>query len=99
MKRILVTGSAGMLGKAVCKSLEASDQEIIQLTREQVDLRDSEATFRFFSREKPDLVIHCAALVGGIAANLDSGNKYFIENIQLDSSVLYLVVNICWIHT
>jgi GDP-L-fucose synthase len=89
MKRILVTGSAGMLGKAVCKSLESPENEIIQLTREQVDLRDSEATFRFFSGKKPDLVIHCAALVGGIAANIESGNKYFLENIQLDSSVLY----------
>lgn len=89
MKRILVTGSAGMLGKAVCKSLEALDHEIIQLTREKVDLRDSEATFSFFSSKKPDLVVHCAALVGGIAANMYSGSKYFIENIQLDSSVLY----------
>ena len=89
MKRILVTGSAGMLGKAVCKSLESPDIEIIKLTREKVDLRNSEDTLRFFSRNKPDLVVHCAALVGGIAANIDGGSKYFLENIELDRSVLY----------
>ena len=89
MKRILVTGSAGMLGKAVCKSLESPDIEIIKLTREKVDLRNSEDTLRFFSRHKPDLVVHCAALVGGIAANIDGGSKYFLENIELDRSVLY----------
>ena len=89
MKRILVTGSAGMLGKAVCKSLESPDIEIIKLTRDKVDLRNSEDTLRFFSRNKPDLVVHCAALVGGIAANIDSGSKYFLENIELDRSVLY----------
>jgi GDP-L-fucose synthase len=89
MKRVLVTGSAGMLGKAVCKSLESPDIEIIKLTREKVDLRNSEDVFRFFSRNKPDLVVHCAALVGGIAANVDGGSKYFLENIELDRSVLY----------
>lgn len=89
MKRILVTGSAGMLGKAVCKSLESPDIEIIKLTRDKVDLRNSEDTLRFFSRNKPDLVVHCAALVGGIAANIDGGSKYFLENIELDRSVLY----------
>jgi len=89
MKRILVTGSAGMLGKAVCKSLESPDIEIIKLTRDIVDLRNSEDTLRFFSRNKPDLVVHCAALVGGIAANIDGGSKYFLENIELDRSVLY----------
>ena len=89
MKRILVTGSAGMLGKAVCKSLESPDIEIIKLTRDIVDLRNSEDTLRFFSRNKPDLVVHCAALVGGIAANVAGGSKYFLENIELDRSVLY----------
>lgn len=89
MKRILVTGSAGMLGKAVCKSFEAPDNEIIQLTREKVDLRSPDETLQFFSSNKPDLVVHCAALVGGIAANIDGGSKYFLENIELDRSVLY----------
>ena len=89
MKRILVTGSAGMLGKAVCKSLESPDIEISKLTREKVDLRNLEDTLRFFSRNKPDLVVHCAALVGGIAANVDGGSRYFLENIELDRSVLY----------
>jgi GDP-L-fucose synthase len=89
MKRVLVTGSAGMLGKAVCKSLESPDIEISKLTREKVDLRNLEDTLRFFSRNKPDLVVHCAALVGGIAANVDGGSRYFLENIELDRSVLY----------
>ena len=89
MKRILVTGSAGMLGKAVCKGLKSTDNEIIELTRSKVDLRNSEDTLKFFSKNKPDLVVHCAALVGGIAANIVGGNKYFLENIELDRSVLY----------
>lgn len=89
MKRILVTGSAGMLGKAVCKSLKSPNNEIIELTRDKVDLRNSEDTLKFFSKNKPDLVVHCAALVGGISANIDGGSKYFLANIELDRSVLY----------
>ena len=88
MKRILITGSNGMLGKAVCKKFESTSVTLIELNRNKVDLRNSTETFNFFTKQKPDLVIHCAALVGGIQANIKGGARYFLENITIDSSVL-----------
>ena len=88
MKRILVTGSNGMLGKAVCKKFESTNVNLIELNRDKVDLRNSIQTLNFFTKQKPDLVIHCAALVGGIQANLNGGTRYFLENVTIDTSVL-----------
>jgi GDP-L-fucose synthase len=88
MKRVLITGSNGMLGKAVCKKFELDNNKIIELNRNKVDLRDSIKTYNFFSEQKPDIVIHCAALVGGIHANVLGGARYFSENVSIDSSVL-----------
>ena len=88
MKRILVTGSNGMLGKAVCKKFESTNVNLIKLNRDKVDLRNSIETLNFFTEQKPDLVVHCAALVGGIQANLTGGARYFLENVNIDTSVL-----------
>jgi GDP-L-fucose synthase len=88
MKRILITGSSGMLGKAVCKKFKSANANLIELNRNKADLTNPDETFDFFSKQKPDLVIHCAALVGGIQANVIGGAKYFLENIAIDTSVL-----------
>ena len=88
MKRVLITGSDGMLGRAVCKKFKSTNVDLIESNRSKVDLRNSVETFKFFSEQKPDLVVHCAALVGGIHANLIGGTKYFLENITIDNSVL-----------
>jgi GDP-L-fucose synthase len=88
MKRVLVTGSNGMLGKAVCRRFQSKNYELIELNRDKVDLTNSVETINFLHDNKPDLVVHCAALVGGIHANLAGGTRYFLENISIDNSVL-----------
>ena len=88
MKRVLITGSNGMLGKAVCKKFKSTNINLIELNRSKVDLKNSVQTFNFFSEQKPDLVVHCAAVVGGIHANVIGGSRYFLENISIDNSVL-----------
>jgi len=88
MKRVLITGSNGMLGRAVCKKFESTNVTLIELNRNKVDLRNSTETLNFFTEQKPDLVIHCAALVGGIQANVIGGARYFLENTAIDTSVL-----------
>jgi len=88
MKRVLVTGSNGMLGKAVCRRFKYKNYELIELNRDKVDLTNSVETINFIHDNKPDLVVHCAALVGGIHANLAGGTRFFLENISIDNSVL-----------
>ena len=88
MSKVLVTGANGMLGKSVVNSLTNSNHEVIPLTRKDVDLTDSVTTFRYIEKADPDAIIHCAALVGGIQANISGGGKFLLQNLAIDNSVL-----------
>ena len=88
MSRVLVTGANGMLGKSVVNALISSNQQVITLTRKDVDLTDPAATYSFIEKSAPDVIIHCAALVGGIQANISGGGKFLLQNIAIDNSLL-----------
>jgi GDP-L-fucose synthase len=94
MKTVLVTGSSGMLGKSVCDKFYSKNFDVISLKREDVDLRDSIKTLSYLSYLKIDLIVHCAAEVGGIQSNIDGGSKFFINNVMIDSSVLFAARNL-----
>jgi GDP-L-fucose synthase len=88
MNKILVTGANGMLGKSVTKSLNNSNLDVIAITRNEVDLTDPIATTKLLEKYNPDAIIHCAALVGGIQANISGGGKFLLQNLAIDNSVL-----------
>lgn len=89
MGAVVVTGANGMLGKTVCSKFKSQGVEVIEVTRQKVDLNDANKTLDYFSKYDIDLIIHCAALVGGIQANINGGTKFFTENVRIDSSVLF----------
>lgn len=87
--KVLVTGARGMLGGSVVRVLEAHpNYEVIVWTRDLVDLRNPMATFNALQETSPNYVIHCAARVGGIQANIDSPADFLLDNIKIDSSIL-----------
>jgi GDP-L-fucose synthase len=88
MKRVLVTGANGMLGRSVTNSLTKSNFEVIGITRKEVDLTDPIATKKIVEKHAPDSIVHCAALVGGIQANILGGGKFLLQNLAIDSSLL-----------
>jgi GDP-L-fucose synthase len=88
MQRVLVTGSNGMLGKSVTSELIKLKNKVIPLTRKDVDLLDKSSTKTFIQNNDPDVIVHCAALVGGIQANISGGGRYLLENLAIDDSVL-----------
>jgi nucleoside-diphosphate-sugar epimerase len=88
MKRVLVTGANGMLGRSVTNSLIKSNYEVIAITRKEVDLTDAVATKKIIEKYSPDSIVHCAALVGGIQANISGGGKFLLQNLDIDNSLL-----------
>jgi GDP-L-fucose synthase len=80
-KRVLVTGGAGFLGSFVVEKLgERGYQTVIVPRSKDYDLRDRDAITRLFREARPDLVIHLAAIVGGIGANQAHPGSFFYDN-------------------
>jgi GDP-L-fucose synthase len=81
-KKIVVTGGAGFLGKFVVRKLaQEGCKDIFIPAIEEYDLRDINVIKRMYASAKADIVIHLAATVGGIGANLDKPGSYFYDNL------------------
>ena len=81
-KKVIVTGGAGFLGKYVIKKLsEIGCNDVFIPTIEEYDLRDPDAIRKMYLEAKASIVIHLAATVGGIGANLDKPGSYFYDNL------------------
>ncbi|OWK38873.1 GDP-L-fucose synthase family protein [Fimbriiglobus ruber] len=80
-KRVLVTGGAGFLGRPVCAALQSRNPAAILVPRKaEYDLTEQAAVRRMLADLTPDVVIHLAAVVGGIGANRDNPGRFFYEN-------------------
>ncbi len=80
-RRVMVTGGAGFLGRAVVARLKASGADQMFVPRSgDYDLRTRDGIDRALADGRPDLVIHLAAIVGGIGANRENPGRFFYEN-------------------
>jgi GDP-L-fucose synthase len=83
-KRIVVTGGAGFLGRAVCEKLrQRGAAEVLIPRRAQYDLTVDWDVERLYSDMRPQVVIHLAAEVGGIGANMANPGRYFYANMAM----------------
>lgn len=81
-KRVVVTGGAGFLGKVVVRLLKQRGCRQIFVPRNaQYDLRNLPAIKRMLKKAKPNIILHLAAVVGGIGANRENPGKFFYDNI------------------
>ena len=77
----MVTGGAGFLGRAVIRRLEVGGATDVFVPRSAAyDLRTTEGIERALADGRPEVVIHLAAVVGGIGANRENPGRFFYEN-------------------
>ncbi len=80
-RRVMVTGGGGFLGTAVVRRLEsAGATDIFAPRSREYDLRTVDGVARALEHGRPDVVIHLAAVVGGIGANRENPGRFFYEN-------------------
>jgi GDP-L-fucose synthase len=83
-RRILLTGGGGFLGSHLLDGLaEIGCRELIAPRSSDYDLTRPEAIERLFDGFHPELVIHAAAVVGGIGANRSNPGRFFYENAAM----------------
>jgi GDP-L-fucose synthase len=83
-QRIMVTGGSGFLGKRVVAALEARGaRDIFVVRRAEYDLVDRDACRRAIRDSGAEVIVHLAAVVGGIGANMENPGRYFFDNLMM----------------
>lgn len=87
--RIFISGHNGMVGSATLRLLRKQGYEnLITASSKELDLTDQVLVERFFAREKPEIVILCAAKVGGIQANIENPATFLLDNLRIQNNVM-----------
>jgi GDP-L-fucose synthase len=85
----MVTGGAGFLGQAVVRRLGSADVADIFVPRSaEYDLRTVDGVGDALAEGKPDVVIHLAAVVGGIGANMENPGRFFHDNATMGINLM-----------
>jgi len=90
---VMVTGGSGLVGCAIrdfVKSHPKDNEEWIFLSSKDGDLRDRKATEAIFEKFKPTHVIHLAAKVGGLFANMAQKVEFYRENVIINDNIMEL---------
>ncbi|MGH9941436.1 MAG: GDP-L-fucose synthase family protein [Pyrinomonadaceae bacterium] len=88
-KRICVTGGCGFLGRHVVSHLLArGHRDVIAVRRREYDLVRGTDVERLYAEVRPQVVIHLAAVVGGIQANRENPGRFFYDNLMMGAHML-----------
>lgn len=90
---IFIAGHKGLVGSAIFKLLKYKGYEnLITIDRKKIDLKDFNKLNNFFKNKKIDYMVMAAAKAGGIIANSSNQKDFFLENIEIQNSLLKLAL-------
>lgn len=87
--KIYVAGHHGMVGSATVRVFQENGfVNLLTATSQELDLTKQAAVQVFFEKTKPEIVILCAAKVGGIQANIDNPATFLLDNLEIQNNVM-----------
>ena len=87
--KIFIAGHNGMVGSAILNKLEKENHDIYIVRKSLLDLLDQTRVSEYFANNKFDLVIDCAAKVGGIYSNNTYRADFIYENLQIQNNLIH----------
>ena len=89
IENIFVAGARGMVGSAIIRKLNKYGyNNLMNPSRDELDLTNTEMVSQWFKKNKPDIVILAAAKVGGIYANNKYPLDFLLENLKIQNNVI-----------
>lgn len=87
-KKVLVTGGNGFLGGHIIDKLKNFNVEILAPSHKELDLIQDKTCRDYFSKQKPNIVIHCAGAISGLLNILKNPADIFDNNVRINLNVL-----------
>jgi GDP-L-fucose synthase len=88
--KIFITGHKGLVGSSILKLLKNKGyKNLITIDKKKINLLDTKKVSNFIKVKKIDVIINCAARVGGILANSTYPVEFLYENIQMQNNLLF----------
>lgn len=93
--KILVFGSNGLVGSSLVRQLKKnSENEIFASNRNDTDLFHIDQTKKVIKMFKPEIVVNCAAMVGGIVANNSYRSQFLINNLKININIFESLIDL-----
>src|SRR4051812_44723468 len=87
-RKVWITGHRGMLGSAMVRSFANENADLLLTSRQELDLRNQHAVFEWMERNRPELIFHIGAKVGGIHANATLPADFLYDNVMVQTNVI-----------
>jgi GDP-L-fucose synthase len=88
MKKILITGSKGMVGRNITEFYKSKEYILLTPSSKELNLLDRSSVDTYIKANCPDIIVHCAGIVGGIQANMANPVKFLVENTQMGLNII-----------